>query len=417
MSAPHQLVSQAEALHARILDAHAAYRRSERDLALLLAKMASEKLFLVLGYASLRDYGEQVLDLSPRKTRGLAAVGRGLSDLPAVDAAFSSGEIGWTKARELLRVVTTENEASWVERAKQATSRELERMVSVSRPGDEPTDDALKGPSRQRLVLEMDATEAEMIRVALAAMRAATGVSREEVSDGTLLAQMAQRAIHDIEGEAAPTGERYRTVLEYCPRCKHTTAVDSEVSDTHVGLADCDGEVMEMRPGPRRGHVGRTIPPTTRRAVLHRDGYRCKVPGCTNRLWLDVHHTHELSRGGDHREETLISLCSAHHGLGVRVPRWAAEQDDVERGSSLRGHRGTENTMKPEAQGMSDQVSLPALADAAFGRMGPGNAYSRLAAVLAHLHGDLHATPPRDFLEGRLDLVVLHFHDLVHVAH
>ncbi|MBW2258562.1 MAG: hypothetical protein JRI25_28780 [Deltaproteobacteria bacterium] len=39
-------------------------------------------------------------------------------------------------------------------------------------------------------------------------------------------------------------------------------------------------------------------------------------PGCTNRLWLDVHHTHELSRGGDHREETLISLCSAHHGLG-----------------------------------------------------------------------------------------------------
>jgi hypothetical protein len=72
---------------------------------------------------------------------------------------------------------------------------------------------------------------------------------------------------------------------------------------------------MEMRPGPRRGHLARTIPPATRRAVLHRDGHRCKVPGCTNRLWLDVHHTHELCRGGDHREEMLISLCSTHHGL------------------------------------------------------------------------------------------------------
>ncbi|MBW2254849.1 MAG: HNH endonuclease [Deltaproteobacteria bacterium] len=315
MSAPHELVSQAQALHARILDAHVAYRRSERDLALLLAKMAGEKLFLVLGYASLRDYGEQVLDLSPRKTAGLAALGRQLPELPAVDAAFAAGEIGWTKARELLRVVTPENEATWVARAKETTSRELERFVSASRPGDEPTDDALKGPSRVRLVLEMEATDMELLRDALAAVRAATGLSREEVSDGALLGQISQRVLHDMGGQEAPTGERFRIVLEHCPRCKHTTAVDAEVSDTHVGTAACDGEVMEMRPGPQRGHVARTIPPATRRAVLHRDGYRCKVPGCTNRLWLDIHHTHERHRGGDHREERLITLCSTHHEL------------------------------------------------------------------------------------------------------
>ncbi|MBW2254770.1 MAG: HNH endonuclease [Deltaproteobacteria bacterium] len=315
MSAPHELVSQAEALHACILDAHAAYRRSERDLAFLLAKMAHEKLFLVLGYASLRDYGEQVLDLSFRKTQGLAALGRQLPDLPVVDAAFAAGEIGWTKARELLRVVTPETEEAWVVRARQTTSRELERFVSASRPGAEPTDDALKGPSRVRLVLEMEATDLEVFRDALAAVRVATGVSREEVSDGTLLAQITQRVLHDIEERTSPTGERFRIVLEHCPRCKHTTGLDAEVSDTHVGTAACDGEVMEMRSGPQRGHVSRTIPPAKRRAVLHRDNYRCKVPGCTNRLWIDVHHAQERHRGGTHDERNLVSLCSTHHGL------------------------------------------------------------------------------------------------------
>jgi len=315
MSAPHDLVAEAEALHARILDALTVYRRSERDLALLLAEMDREKLYLVLGYASLRDYGEQVLDLSPRKTVGLAALGRQLPGLPAIDAALSAGEIGWTKARELLRVVTTDNEEAWVARATETTSRDLERMVTASRPGDAPGDDALKGPARERLVFEMEAVEAEQVRIVLAAIRAAACVKREEVSDGTLLAQMAQRVLHDLETEAAPTGERYRIVLEHCPACGRTTGVDSEVGDTHVGHAACDGEVMEMRPGLRHGHLSRTIPPATRRAVLHRDRYRCRVPGCSNRIWLGVHHVVERHRGGSHEASNLVCLCETHHGL------------------------------------------------------------------------------------------------------
>ena len=69
---------------------------------------------------------------------------------------------------------------------------------------------------------------------------------------------------------------------------------------------------MEMGE-PRRGHVSRTIPPATRAAVLHRDRWCCNVPGCTNTLWLDLHHIVERHRGGDHRESNLITLCSVHH--------------------------------------------------------------------------------------------------------
>jgi hypothetical protein len=40
-----------------------------------------------------------------------------------------------------------------------------------------------------------------------------------------------------------------------------------------------------------------------RRAVLQRDGHRCQVPGCTNRLWLDIHHLAYRRDGGDHSED------------------------------------------------------------------------------------------------------------------
>jgi len=82
-----------------------------------------------------------------------------------------------------------------------------------------------------------------------------------------------------------------------------------------------------MREGPRRGHLSRTIPPAVRRAVLQRDGRRCQVPGCTNSLWLELHHLEHRSDGGGHEEDNLLTVCGVHHRvthdglLGIeRVP-------------------------------------------------------------------------------------------------
>jgi hypothetical protein len=104
-------------------------------------------------------------------------------------------------------------------------------------------------------------------------------------------------------------------VIEHCPSCGRTTAPEAEVSETHVGQACCDAEILEMREGPTRGYVSRTIPPATRRAVLQRDHHRCQVPGCNNRLWLDIHHLEYFCDGGDHAEQNLLTVCCTHHQL------------------------------------------------------------------------------------------------------
>lgn len=86
---------------------------------------------------------------------------------------------------------------------------------------------------------------------------------------------------------------------------------EMEASDARV-LLDA---LALLRPGSTLGHLTRTIPPATRRAVLHRDGLRCVVPGCRCRLWLDLHHLKPRSLGGSHEPDNLVTLCPLHHRL------------------------------------------------------------------------------------------------------
>jgi hypothetical protein len=50
-----------------------------------------------------------------------------------------------------------------------------------------------------------------------------------------------------------------------------------------------------------------------RRHVLHRDHHRCRVPGCHNAAYLDVHHLRPRAEGGPNTAANLIPLCGAHH--------------------------------------------------------------------------------------------------------
>jgi hypothetical protein len=65
----------------------------------------------------------------------------------------------------------------------------------------------------------------------------------------------------------------------------------------------------------RYGTSSRSIPPTLRRAVIHRDGNRCVIDGSRNRL--QVHHILPSSEGGPTEAENLITLCWFHHHVAI----------------------------------------------------------------------------------------------------
>jgi len=251
-------------LHQQLLAARRDHRRAEHTLAVLLTRFADGALFVELGYATVYEYAREVLDLGARRARDLLHIGRSLPDLPVLDAAFAGGELGWTKARELLRVATPDNEAAWVETAPRVHSRTLERLVAATPVGDPPPpDDEPRAPSRTRMIFDLHTADADHIRTAVTMLRQQTPGS-EDLSDGQLLALMAQRVLHDAEGSEVPTGDRYRVLLQHCPNCGHTTGVCSEADETIVNEACCDHDLVDLRPGPGEGTLTRSIRPSAR---------------------------------------------------------------------------------------------------------------------------------------------------------
>jgi hypothetical protein len=101
-------------------------------------------------------------------------------------------------------------------------------------------------------------------------------------------------------------------------------AAEADVSSIANGHAP-----TQERRSPARAHVGaagagrapahggkrarQDIPPALRRAVLRRDERRCRVAGCRNATFLDLHHIQPRSEGGSHSADNLVTLCSAHH--------------------------------------------------------------------------------------------------------
>ncbi len=123
----------------------------------------------------------------------------------------------------------------------------------------------------------------------------------DDVDDGLLLAEMARRIAHDLDRDAtadddanpapAPTAERFRVSIHRCPDCENTHMGDPqaphEADPTDVACAEYDAEVVDET--ALRVRLTHAIPPETRRRVFERDGHRCAVPDCRNRLRLDLH--------------------------------------------------------------------------------------------------------------------------------
>jgi len=51
--------------------------------------------------------------------------------------------------------------------------------------------------------------------------------------------------------------------------------------------------------------------------IFERDGWRCRVPGCTSRSGLNEHHIVFRSHQGSDLDDNLVTLCVGHHQQGL----------------------------------------------------------------------------------------------------
>jgi hypothetical protein len=72
-------------------------------------------------------------------------------------------------------------------------------------------------------------------------------------------------------------------------------------------IVGSDGTPMDV------GRRTRKINTLLRRALLLRDGGRCRFPGCESTRRLHAHRIRHWAAGGETKLANLITLCTAHH--------------------------------------------------------------------------------------------------------
>ncbi|MET0324069.1 MAG: HNH endonuclease signature motif containing protein, partial [Ilumatobacteraceae bacterium] len=138
-----------------------------------------------------------------------------------------------------------------------------------------------------------------------------------KVSWADALVEMAQRS---MDAATPARRERFRVTWFMDP----TNPVPASWIDG-IAIPDwlrehlsCDGTVSPTFTADARpvsvGRTQRDIPERTRRLVLHRDK-KCRVPGCTQTRWLQVHHIEHRGDGGPDDTPNLVALCPADHRL------------------------------------------------------------------------------------------------------
>ena len=294
-----------------------ARRRAADDVeeAACLRRARAEGLHRRFGYASFYEYAERVLGYTPGVVRERMRVADALVGLPKLRAALTAGEVPYSAARQLTRVATGATEEAWLAATARARVREIEDMVRGRRLGDPP--DAPPDPAarlhERRFLLTGAALGAYV--AARARLETACGhpLTDSEVMEALCAASLAGTAATDPATRPPP----YQIAITRCADCARAW-VDAagqsiELSATELARASCDAELLGRVDGDAPPRATKTIPPRIRRAVLRRDRGRCRVPGCKNARFVDVHHVVPRGKGGDHTPSRLAAMCSAHH--------------------------------------------------------------------------------------------------------
>jgi predicted GNAT family acetyltransferase len=347
----------------------------------------AQKLMLwrAYGCASFVEYLEREMGYTQRAAIERLRVAKAIEEVPELGEAMNQGDLSFSGARELARVVTPETQNEWIAAAQDKCVRQIEEMVSGHKPGDRPTDAPDPGLKTKILRHEVKLSVAELERRARKALQRLRGSSVDDsefmeacfkalldqcegattkrsstngTSNGTSMngastngtstngtstngtstkgtatngtSTNAERALAivspwsvDANGRGPSEAEielllmpRYQNANTICTECKRgwqhgvgTTLLTP--AEVERALCDCEdiGCIDDAEPNRSK----RSIPKPLKRHVLHRDGYRCRVPGCSATANIDVHHIMFFMNGGNNTLTNLITLCEGHH--------------------------------------------------------------------------------------------------------
>ena len=297
-----------------------AQRRCEWLLCRYLADMADGRRYQRVGwFADVYHYAQQRFGLGVKVTRERVRIGRALRELPAIEQAFVAGRLSYSKVRELTRVARPDDERDWLRLAELLPMRQLEQRVAGRLGGavvaDAPAQERWRTSETVEVRLQLPAQGWALLQ---RAMQAARQVAEASLTDAGAIEAVAQQALAALcrPDATAAADPRRAVVLYQCRECGQseldTGAGAVALSPTQAEQVAAGAKVVDLESeGQAEATADGAMPAAVRRAVLARDRGSCRL--CGRRKYVDIHHLRPRSRGGEHRRENCVVLCSACH--------------------------------------------------------------------------------------------------------
>jgi hypothetical protein len=259
----------------------------------LLRVMAERRLYCPLGFLSFSRYCQERAGLGARRAWQLIALDRRLMRLPRLAAAYRKGELSWVRASAIAGLATEATEEDWIRVARSVTVRRLRAEVGLA--------GAVQGVRPPGLASDG--------RVQLSAPRAAGAGAGSALSDGENCVRI-----------------RFWAPLEVASLWRQAVAASRMAlfrERTAPEAAPAEWECVEriLQAFVAAWSVRKTAAWQRRYRIFERDGWRCRVPGCSSRASLQVHHVVFRSHGGGEDDGNLVTLCATHHLRGIHQGR------------------------------------------------------------------------------------------------
>jgi len=280
--------------------------------AFLLCCASRQEIWRKVGRASFLEYLEDVLGYTPKCARERLRVACALDAVPEIAEALATGEQSYSAVRELTRVATPETQAAWREAARGKNVRQIEELVSVHAPGDQPSDPPRPDLKPHRLSFEVSPATFARLRQTQQVLAKEHGA---QLDDDALVETLCAAVLDGGSGEADQGRARHQVMTTICDAClqgwQQGGGRQIAVTATDVEMVECDAQWIGSDREPARAK--QDITPKVRRHVWHRDHGNCTVDGCRSSRNIDVHHIVPRYLGGGHEAENLTLLCSGHH--------------------------------------------------------------------------------------------------------
>lgn len=300
------------------------FLQSEKELLSTLIEMDKRRIFRELGYTGVFNYCLKALFFSESQAGYFSGIVKKVREVPELKVAIDNNKLSVSKARRIIPVITPETHQQWIDKAATLTQKELEKEVAAK--NTKVVRETLKPVSQTRYELKLgigEKLQADWKRVQdLVSKKKKANLSMEEVFGHVVLyfldredpVKKAERALaansctgHNAETPLTKVPDvQPAAMLVHKPQAKTGPVHKSlnGVSSATVSKSDVTGRL-----------TGRKLPAYIVHQINLRDKGKCQVIGCQNSRFVELHHMHPFSQGGEHSLLNVRTLCSQHHAM------------------------------------------------------------------------------------------------------